>query len=349
MELIAYIYDKQRNLLTQIFDFTDFTASVKINNIGTASFTLSYDNVGCKYEYLKEFNKIEIADKNENIIFEGVIRWADTSLDGVKVVCATHEYYLKNRLILSSSPANYTGTISNLISTVLSNINAVENTGLTLDSDVTTTISGKTYQIGTSVYDVLTDLAWWGYEFKVKNRKILLKYNIGADKSIEANPDYTQLKYDATDHWEDTIAKATGSYDVDNMKNVVLETNTNSVVSDSSSITDYGRIEGTYTNSDALNATGYLNERKASIKEFTVTPQTNDFFIADIGDTVAVYIYTGSDMMFYNGTMKVIGKKYSFTGDIEKVDLELSKSKVGTLSFDEFLRGLNERVRLLEI
>lgn len=54
-----------------------------------------------------------------------------------------------------------------------------------------------------------------------------------------------------------------------------------------------------------------LDDHKVSVSEFDVDAISQDFFEANLGDLVKVFVYVGNDIMYFDGAMKVVQKKYT--------------------------------------
>jgi hypothetical protein len=63
---------------------------------------------------------------------------------------------------------------------------------------------------------------------------------------------------------------------------------------------------------------------------------------------VACYVYTGSDLVFFDGNMRVVSKKIK-KGDLEKVEIGLSEKRVKSKDFIEQIIDMKERIKRLEL
>lgn len=75
---------------------------------------------------------------------------------------------------------------------------------------------------------------------------------------------------------------------------------------------------------------------------------TQDFFQADLGDLVSVYIYVGNDVMFFDGPMKVIEKSFA-SGDLSKINFKLGVSVVKSKDIIEQIGDVQNRLKTLEM
>lgn len=60
---ILYIYDKNFNVINQIFDLNNLNINLKLSDISTAKFDLFYDNPSADIQYFKEYTKIKIIEQ----------------------------------------------------------------------------------------------------------------------------------------------------------------------------------------------------------------------------------------------------------------------------------------------
>lgn len=91
-------------------------------------------------------------------------------------------------------------------------------------------------------------------------------------------------------------------------------------VTDSASIAQYGRVAASFSVSgdQVSEANTILAERKNGARNVTIQPMNNDFFMADIGDTVSIFLNTDTDMLDISGTIRVIEKRLD-AGDTDRV------------------------------
>lgn len=95
-------------------------------------------------------------------------------------------------------------------------------------------------------------------------------------------------------------------------------------------------------------AAAYLADRKDSVREIDAVPTSSDFFEADVGDIVKVYLDGGTDIMKFDGTMKVVSKEFR-NGDLPAITFSLSKTKVRTPTILETISDLAARTKSLEV
>ena len=89
-------------------------------------------------------------------------------------------------------------------------------------------------------------------------------------------------------------------------------------------------------------------DRKESIRELEITPISYDFFVANLWDTVKVFIDAWNDIMYFNSNLKIVEKEFR-SWELNKVKIKLSKWNVRTLNLIETIADLKNRTKTLEI
>jgi hypothetical protein len=119
---------------------------------------------------------------------------------------------------------------------------------------------------------------------------------------------------------------------------------------DATSITEFWLLEASFSNSwdDANGSQTYLDDHKASLSEFDVNVISQDFFEVWLWDLVSVYIFVGNDILFFDGSMKVIQKKYT-AWDLPKIQYKLWVSIVKSKDFIEQFVEIQQRVKTIEL
>ncbi|HNG97712.1 MAG TPA: hypothetical protein PLW93_05560, partial [Candidatus Absconditabacterales bacterium] len=287
-------------------------------------------------------------DGQERLMIEGYIRGVEATLKNTVIKIEDYLSFLDDKLLYTA--INFNGQVDVLLQTILDQINAREDTGIILECNVTDTIS-KQYAKGDSVLSVLKDLRENNYEFVIRNGVLIFKTTIGTDRTL-INQDYREFMRDVNSPLDRTIRDAKMVMDIKQMCNCGMGKNGSSYATyeDIGSINEYGRIERCFTNNGNITQAtqNYVNERNDSIREFDISPNVADFFYCDLGDIVRVYINSGNDLMFYDGTLKVIEKSYT-AGEMGKITFKLSQNKVKAQQLNEKIKELHTRVRSLEL
>lgn len=351
MAVIGYVYDRHNNLIGQLFDVVGFQCSMKLNDVSTGELTISNENLLDALLILKENNRIKVMEGNngtERLLISWYMRGIEATLKNTVIKIEDMISFLDDKVLFN--PLNYTWPINALLQQILSQINAREQTELTCVSDVSTSVTKK-YEKGETFANVLKDLRENAYEYVVRDTVLYFNHTIGIDRSVPSN-DYYEFVWDINSPLDRTIRDAKLVMDIKQMCNSCIgkDGNVYGYAEDLASIQEFWRIERSMTNSGNIQQAtqNYVNERKDSIKEFDISPNIPDFFACDVGDVVRVYINSGNDLMFYDGSMKVIEKSYT-AGEMTKVTYKLWKSKVKTIDLAEKLREINRRVGKLEL
>lgn len=339
---VIYIRDHLWNLITQLFELSSFDIKLKLNDISTAIFTISNSNPNCNYENFKEFNRVmisKIINNTEEVMFDWVIRWITTDLNETKITLNSREFLLKKKILFIDKL--YTNqSISSILADIVSHINSRDAWFINLNCNIEALVS-REYKKKKNLLDILKDLVWDIYEFNFINNTLTFSETIWEDKSSWEN--IVLFEFDINTPESRTIRKAEVDYDSDNIANSIIweDWEDESI----ESIWEFWRIEEWFNN---WNKIDLLNERKDSIRELTIEPLEDDFFICNIWDIVKTYIEVWNDIIYYNWWLKVIEKSFK-TWALNTISIKLNTWKVRSLSLLETISNLKSRVTTLEI
>ncbi|HNG97690.1 MAG TPA: hypothetical protein PLW93_05450, partial [Candidatus Absconditabacterales bacterium] len=325
---------------------------IKLNDISTADLKISNDSLQDALLLLKENNRIIVSmiddTGSEQEMISGFIRGIEASLVATTIKIEDLTSLLDDKVIASN--VSFTGTIAQLLQSLLDAMNMQESIGLQLVCDVNEVVS-KEYPRGETLGNILKDLRQNTYEYCIKQNTLYFQTSIGIDRSLSGST-YRELMRDVYSPLDRSITDAKLIMDVKQMCNVCLgkDQATPVMAQDIVSIAEYGRIERSISNNGNIQeaVTNYVQERKDSIREFEITPQIHDFFFCDVGDLVRVYINSGNDIMFYDGSLKVIEKSYT-AGEMPKISFKLAKNKIKTVELNEKIKDMNRRIQRLEL
>lgn len=344
--IVAYIYDKNGTALTQIYNPAGLSMTQKMNQVGEAVFKLPNTHPDCRQSVLQNMNRIIIKKETTEWVstyFEWVISSIVPSLYETMVNCRDKLHILE----LQTLASDYTGTstIVGILNTILNAINALDNTGITLSCDVTTSKS-YSFTTTTTFLGALRDLTEW-LEFRVVGDVLEVKTALGVDISTSV-----EFRYDMNNLGDRNIADANVEDDSKNIANDVTVKGATGThrVTDSASIAKYGRIAVAFSVSgdQVTEANTILAERKDGARNVTIQPMSNDFFLANIGDTVAIEIITTTDLLDFAGTIRVIEKRLD-AGDTDRVKYVLWNNKNKTKNFIEKQREIDDRLKKVEL
>lgn len=340
---IVYIHNPFWELITQIFNISNLKINKKLNDISSASFEIPTKDKNCTYNNFMEFNKISIFiswDNEEKLLFSWVVRDVDPDLEKTKIDLSDDLFLLRKKKLYSDK--NYVNiSIKNILTEILGEINSRKDTWIILNCDIEELVSVE-YKDGKNFLDILKDLSQKWYEFNLENNVLIFQKTIGADKTTWSK--FIEILYDIDNMQSNTIISASMPYSADNIVNAVtVKGNWSS--EDATSMNTFTRIEEQFTSWDK---DVILSERKDSVKELSITPSTNDFFLANIWDLVKVYINSWSDLLFYDWNLKIIEKEF-VSWDLNRVKIKLSTGKIKTLWLPEKLSEMNSRINNLEL
>lgn len=351
MAIIGYVYDRSNIQIGQLFDIVWFECSLKLNDVSTGDLSINNQNLWDVLQVLKENNRIKVTEAvqgEEKLLIEWYIRWIEASLTTTVVKIEDMISFFDDKILFNA--INYTWQINVLLEQLLDEINTREDTLIRLVSDVEDVVT-KEYPKGETFANVLKDLRQNSYEFVVRGTTLYFMHTIGIDRSIPSD-DYYECTWDINSPFDRTIRDAKLVMDIKQMANVCIGKNGNnySLSENSDSITEFWRIERSFTNSGNIQEStdNYLLERKDSIREFEISPNSTNFYVCDLWDMVRVYINSWNDLMFYDGAMKVIEKSYT-AGEMAKVTFKLWKNKARTIDLAVRLKDIQRRLIHLEL
>ena len=331
---IAYIYDRDRNIIGQFFELLDLSINVTLNQQGNGQFRFRNDEIDFDQTILAPYNLIRIVrlfDWNTEFeVFSWVLIGLDGDLDFTTVICRTFSHLLDRRLI--TADLNFTNqTVDQIVTGLLQNINTNFATGISIDCGVTTVVANKSYRFWQSVLACLRDLAGQEYEFDVVadislNLTLKFKTIIGQDRTTW--PNYREFRYDIADLSDANLTNIKVNLDYTKIGNAILAKSWvfTSISIDPTSIAEFGRLEQMLTNNgDVATASQQeLAKRKGIQRKYDITPRTAEglFYDLQLGDRVLVYIYKNNPFIDFTGTMKIIGKSLqSWESDNETVKI----------------------------
>lgn len=338
-----YIYDKNENIITQIPEITKLEINLKINDISSANFDI--ENKYISYNSLKEFNIVKInkivSNSIEKEMFVWIIRWPKANLKTTTIYLNDKLFLLKKKkLYIDKTYTNQ--NINFILNDVINNINSRDSWFCVLNCNITTIIPEKIYKKWTSLFNILTDLAWDIYEFNFIWNTINFLNSIWIDRSIWW--DIVLFEFDLNNYESRNILNISGWYDAENIANAIIA-DEDWEIEDITSINTYWRIEEYF--SSGLKA-DLLAERKSSINELDIEPMTLDFFICDVWDIVKIKTNTWNGILDYDWSIKVIEKSF-ISWSLDKINLKLNKWKIKTLNLFETIGNLKNRISKIEL
>lgn len=317
---IAYVYDKQKNVIAQFFELADLSISLTLNQQGNAQFRFRNDEIDFNQVNLAPYNPIRIVrlfDWNiEYEVFTGVIVGIDWDLDFTKIACRTFSHLLDRRSL--TADLNFNGqTVDQIVNGLIAHANWTFPVWVTVDCWVTTIVDVKSYRFWQTLLSCLRDLAGQEYEFDVisdQDLNLTLKFKtiIGSDRTVW--PDYREFRYDIADLSDANITNIKVNLDYTKIANAILCKSwvVTNIAVDPASQALFGRLEQVLTNNwDVVAASNQeLQKRKGIQRKYDITPRTSEglFYDLQLWDRVLVYIFRDNPIVDFTGTMKIIGK-----------------------------------------
>jgi hypothetical protein len=349
--IIAYVYDRQWNDLGQLHTILWFSCRKILNDVSTGDLIIDNKQILDSITILKENNRISVHKVTWNVekpLIEWYIRGFEASLTTTTIKIDDRFSILEDKLFYGIFNRNW--MVKDMLTTMLTQVNWREDTGLTVDCDITDTFI-KTFENGEIVWVAIRDARQNKYEFRMEWDKLVFKNAVWIDRSVWW-PDYLEFVRDYLDPNNRSIQDAKLTSDIKQMANCAIgrDANTNTQYEDLTSINERWRIERPITNSWSVDqsAEAFVNERKDGMREYNIDPILTDFFACDVGDTVRVFINTWNPIMFFEWSMKILEKVFK-AWEVDTISLKVSSSNVKMSTLAERFRELNARITRLEL
>lgn len=349
--IIAYLYDRQwSTVLNQIHNTIWFNARIIHNAVSTAELRIANSEINRVWSSLRLNNRITVykmIDWVEKFIIEWYIRWFEADLESISIKIDSKFGVLSDKM--NYTLLNHSWPLNTLLSSILSQVNSRENTGISVSCSITDTIV-KEYKTWEIISNMIEDLRQNKYDFYVKNNVLYFGQNMGVDRSV-AWDDYVEFTFDIENPNMRNIVSAWVSQDIKDLANCTIWKTWTSYAnsSDATSITERWRVERPFVSSgsNSDSAAWFIESKKNAIRQFDIVPQNNDFWAFDVGDIVKVYINNGNNFMFYDWPMNVVEKTYT-EGNMPIVSVKVSQGKEVSKDFVGKLKSIDTRVNRIE-
>lgn len=343
--MILYLYNKDREPITQIFKVAKFEWNRRLNDIDEATITMNTQNKSITPINFQEFNKVKIHDDKDNFVWWWIINWPSWNKNEVNIELLGFLHLLERKCLYQDYVFT-NETVDDILNTVITNINnrwSWYEPQIELDCWITDTLS-KEYDKGKTFLSLLKDLALEWYEFDFDGKTLKFKDNIWDDKTTWSN--YLKLRYNIKDTRSNNINNYKIEKTAKNIENAILSKSAWDFYSDEDieSMSKFGRIEGqVFSYWDIQKTTEQaLQERKNSITELEVTP--SEQVEVNIGDVVDVYIDWWNDIHQISTTMKVKSKEFQYW-NLNKEIIKLETNKQKTQNLLERFKSMNDEIR----
>lgn len=321
---IIKIYNKDFDPLTSFTegDFTKLNYRRVIGEIGDAQFTVRLDREKMTDENLELYNRIEIYDDGV-LKFLGVITRRVISIDTAEIRCREIGYIFKKRLLGENYAVS--GDIDAVVADLIDDVNADEDTGITL-GDVT----GATGNVNTTfnqanAFDILKQICKaTGNQFEfAPDRTLRVVPSVGEDKSETVVFKYhvgqvsasNILSFEIEDDGDDIVTKVYG------------KSGGNSSAQENSGLkTKYGLLE-TYKDFRVVNTSGVLDEFTAAeirdriySPDLDLNPKIEDNF--EVGDIVRIVLK--NSLVDLDDSFQVLEKRVQYNGDQRRISVRIN-------------------------
>lgn len=340
------IYTKDLTVITTLLqkdvesvEFTD-----KLEGDGSGSFVVRADNSKITASALKLYNRVKFFEDGV-CKFYGFITENNYDLNTISIKLFSIGYLLKNRTLGGSYVA--TGTISTILTNMLSTVNTANPTGIslgTVDSSLTTSYS-KTYDSGNDFDYIVKDLLGDTAQYRVdENGLIQVAVLLGTDKSSTV-----RLRYDVNQIESANITSFKVKESGQNILTEILAKRTGGsvVVSDTDLQTEYGLIQTTKTyqyvsDNTQLTAKATLDLKGAIYSpEITLSPTVLDNF--SVCDILGVRLY--NKFIDIATSYQVLEKSVSYIGTEKTIRIKLNEKQKDLI---DILLDQKQRIKLLE-
>ena len=109
MAIIGYVYDRNENLIGQLFDIVGFECSLKLNDVSTGELTVSNRNLADALLILKENNRIKVMEAvngAERLLMSGYMRGVEATLKNTVIKIEDMISFLDDKILFTA--INYT-------------------------------------------------------------------------------------------------------------------------------------------------------------------------------------------------------------------------------------------------
>lgn len=345
--VVIYVYDKDWNALTQIFNARDVEIALKLSDFGEATFVINADHPANTFDILQEFNQIKIArviDGEEKIYFDGYLQLVEARYDETEVQCRTREHYLDRRQTAVSF--GLTQDISISLQTLIDEINGLYDTGITLDCRTNQSL-WLNYRKWESVYGILKKLSE-SLEFTIIDKVLIVDDQIGDDRS--SWQDFVQLKLSKDEPDDRNVKNFSITRDANDIANAIQGKSSVYTV-DAPSVAKFGRIDETITNNDTSETQAILDAvqtKKESQPIIDVKPDIKDFMFASLWDTVAIDLNAWNPLGIAVGTARIYEKSIKISW-LDDIDIKLTETKNNKESILDVIRSQQKRIARLEL
>ena len=192
MEFFIKLYDKDHNILDEVYEICDLDYTFTVNGIGKARINVPYYTVKTNNKNYRHGNDIEIyrvIDNKEELLWWGVIYNTIPNQSTLEIECYGYIEKIKNRLFqsfINEEFKMYRGTYDKVIFSMLDTINSYYDCGIYRGTAQYNSLeTERKIEWNNNFFDKLDEFTtdsnyYWDVD---KDRKLNLSINIGSDKT----------------------------------------------------------------------------------------------------------------------------------------------------------------------
>lgn len=336
--LIAYVYDRKWNILGQLFSVQDFSCTLKMNAVSQGELIIGNNDSDNRPDIVKFNNRISVyrevpredAGTTEKLLIDGYIAGIESTLFQTKIIIKNMLGIFEQRIFQDNKSYTTNMTYKSIMEDIFSQANKQGETYLKLDCDVEEKISDKQdFEKGNEMFNALKELAQDTYHLYARWDTIFFNHRLGIDRADPDSSEFFLFEWDYFSNRDRNINDASFLIDEKEFCNAVLvnANKTYAYYEDAESINTYGKVQRSISaNGNAQQtAEDYVEVHKVPVPAISIDPMNIDFFVADIGDLVRVFIRTQNNHMAFDGVATVIEKKFT-RDDIPQISFKISES-----------------------
>lgn len=322
MKLIR-IYNKSFSRLLALTEqeFNGLTYKRVLGEIGDAAFTVLLGRTKMNDVNLNLYNRLEIYDEGV-LKFTGIITQKVVRLDTADLKIREIGYILKKRLVGASY--SLSGTVNAVAAQLLTDLNAVEATGITAGAMTGTGSVNLTFN-NADGWTILKQICEsTGNQFEITpSRQLVIKPQVGTDKSASVlfryNADQVAnanlLGFEIEDDGENIVTKAIGKSDALNSSQV-----------DAGLQSSFGTLEK-FRDFRVVNTQGVLDSFTAAevadrvySPRLVLIPNITDNF--EVGDRVTVRLK--NQLVNINTSYQILEKRIKYNGGQKMIEVRIN-------------------------
>lgn len=302
-------------------DFTGFQYRRTFGEIGDCRFIVKLSGAKVNDTTLKAYNRIRFYEDGV-LKFTGVITQKQVKLDIVEVRCREQSYILKKRLV--GEAYNLSGSVSDVLAQLFTDVNGVEDTGISIGSVAGTGDVNLTFNQA-DVWTVIKQICdSTGNQFEITPQgKLNVAAQIGVDRSASVEFRYNEkqvsssnlLGFDVEDDAENIVTRVHGKSDAytSTQTDVPLQS-------------EYGMLEK-YKDFRVINTQDVLDEFTAAeiadrifSPRIALKPNILDNF--SVGDLVKIKLR--NPLININSSFQVLEKTVKYVGSQKLIEVRIN-------------------------